>query len=412
MIILIQKIFFIIMFAELMIACFAGVLFGIFTGITPGIHINLVCVFLLGASHLLLQYFSPVILASFIVAMSITHTFLDILPSVFLGAPEEATALIVLPGHKLLLQGLGFDAVKLTIIGSFFGLLLTIALSPILMFLIKIIFRWIEGFIAFILIAVIIYMIIRDKRKISTIIVVVFSGILGVIVLSKLHMKEPLLPLLSGLFGMSIMISGLSESSKIPEQKRESIFLRFKSLFLPTLNGVFAGFMTGFLPGMGASQGAIIASQFDRKIDTNRFLITCGAIGTVNMVISLLALYVINKARNGSVVAVSKLLEINLREMLILFGVCLVAGGVASILSLKISRFFARIITRINYKLLTLCIIFFITIIVFCFSGLLGLVVLAVSTFIGYFTSRLNIGRNHLMASLMVPVILYYFNII
>jgi putative membrane protein len=35
-----------------------------------------------------------------------------------LGAPDESKALNVLPGHRMLMEGKGFEAVKLNVIGS------------------------------------------------------------------------------------------------------------------------------------------------------------------------------------------------------------------------------------------------------------------------------------------------------
>ena len=90
----------------------------------------LVCAF----SPLLLNYTSPLGLAVFIISMSITHTFLDSIPSIFLGAPDADMAMAILPGHQLLLEGRGFEAVKLTVIGSLLCLLLGILIVPVLVF--------------------------------------------------------------------------------------------------------------------------------------------------------------------------------------------------------------------------------------------------------------------------------------
>ena len=106
------------MFFQLLLSIFIGVGAGVITGLTPGIHINLVSALLVGFSGYLLGITSGVSLAVFIIAMGITHTFLDAIPSIFLGAPDEDMVMGVLPGHKLLLEGKGYEAVKLTVIGS------------------------------------------------------------------------------------------------------------------------------------------------------------------------------------------------------------------------------------------------------------------------------------------------------
>ena len=83
------------MLLEILAAILIGSSFGIVTGITPGVHINLVAALLLIISPILLQYFSPFILATVIIAMSIVHTFLDFIPGCFLGAPDESTAMAI-----------------------------------------------------------------------------------------------------------------------------------------------------------------------------------------------------------------------------------------------------------------------------------------------------------------------------
>ena len=97
-----------------------GVLLGTATGIIPGIHPNNVALILLSLlpalSHPLSVFLpaAPVLLASLLIAASITHTFLSFIPAAFVGAPEGDTALCVLPAHHLLLEGRAYEAVRLS----------------------------------------------------------------------------------------------------------------------------------------------------------------------------------------------------------------------------------------------------------------------------------------------------------
>ena len=111
------------------LALLSGILAGIFTGLVPGIHINLIAATILSLS--LQSKFQTTTILIFITAMAITHTFLDFIPSIFLGAPSEETALSVLPGHHFLLQGKANQAIKLTTIGSTIAIILTLILLPI-----------------------------------------------------------------------------------------------------------------------------------------------------------------------------------------------------------------------------------------------------------------------------------------
>src|SRR3989338_7134813 len=128
------------MLLEILLAILIGCLLGIITGLTPGVHINLVSVVILSLSPFLSQYVSLLTLSIVIIAMSVTHTFLDSLPSIFLGAPDSGMELSVLPGHKLLLEGRGYEAVILNTIGSLFAVILMVAFAQIGLQLIKIIY--------------------------------------------------------------------------------------------------------------------------------------------------------------------------------------------------------------------------------------------------------------------------------
>ena len=122
------------MFVEVLIAIFLGICAGCATGLIPGIHVNLISVLVLSLSAYLLGFTSPVILAVFIISLAITHSFLDSLPSIYLGAPDAGQELNVLPGHRLLHKGEGHNAIVYTLIGSLGCLVLGLILFPLLLF--------------------------------------------------------------------------------------------------------------------------------------------------------------------------------------------------------------------------------------------------------------------------------------
>ena len=155
------------MFIELIIAITAGTFAGIITGLIPGIHINLVSLILVSVSGYFLSFTNGLVLGVFIIAMSVTHTFLDPIPSVFLGAPDSATALAVLPGHRMLLEGRGYDAVKLTVIGSLLCLLLVTFVIPFLIPAVPAIYTFINPWIGWILSGVVFYMILSEQGRIK-----------------------------------------------------------------------------------------------------------------------------------------------------------------------------------------------------------------------------------------------------
>jgi len=342
--------------------------------------------------------------------MAITHTFLDAIPSIFLGAPDADQALNALPGHKLLLKGKGFEAVKLTVIGSLLCLLLAVILVPMMIPISTFIYPFLKDYIGYLLIAIVLFMILKDKKKLLNLVIFLMSGVLGIIVLNMPKLEDPLFPLLSGLFGTSMLVVSLFQKVSIPKQSfSETIAVEKKNIAKAVSAGTFAGSLTGFFPGLGPAQGAVLASQLTRNIGDHGFMILVGGINTVNFIFSLVTFYTIEKARNGAVIVVSKLLESYSILVLAIF-VCaaLLAGASATFLALKISKLFAKLISRINYTVVVCCVIGLIAMLVFYFSGPLGILVLLVSTAVGIIPGMTGTARNHQMGCLILPVILFF----
>jgi len=399
------------MLLELLLALIIGILFGIVTGLTPGVHINLISILLLSISPFLNQYFSLLSLASFIIGMSVTHTFIDSIPSIFLGAPDSSTALGVLPGHRLLLAGEGLKAVKLTIMGSLGALILSIIFFPTFCLIIKYFYPYLKTAMPYLLLTTIFFMILREKKKwLTALLIFLLSGTLGLLVLNNPVFKQPLFPMLSGLFGVSTLLISLKDENEIPEQKTISdLFIEKIVAIKAIVSAQLSGFITAMMPGLGSATAAIISLQFTRDLGDEGYLILQGGINTVNFLLSLSTLLIIQKARNGSVIAIQKLIEqISVQEILLLIFLALFAGGLASILALFIGKKFSVLITKVNYSLLIKLIIFFLLVLTIFLSGVLGLLVLITATAIGLFTINSGVARVHAMACILLPVTIYF----
>ena len=128
----------------------------------------------------------------------------------------------------------------------------------------------------------------------------------------------------------------------------------------------------------------------------------------MNFTLSLLTLLVLNKARNGAVITVQKLLEtITLTHILVFLCTALIAGGFAFILGVYISRGFSSLITKINYRALVIGIISFIFILTIVLCNPLGLLILLVSTALGMIPPEKGLPRIHSMGCLLLPIIVY-----
>ena len=96
------------MFIEIILFLILGIIAGAVAGLLPGIHINLIGAILVSISATILSSVNITSLVVFIVAMAITQSFVDFIPSILLGCPDTDTELSVLPGHELLKNGEGY----------------------------------------------------------------------------------------------------------------------------------------------------------------------------------------------------------------------------------------------------------------------------------------------------------------
>lgn len=397
------------MLFEIFIVLILGLIAGTITGLIPGLHVNLIALLLFASSALFLQFTTPLILIVFIVSMSITHTFVDFIPAIFLGAPNEDTALSVLPGHKMLLEGYGYGAVRLTAIGSFFGLLIALALVPFFLATASFFYPFLVKAMAFILIAIALFLILKENKKFWAFFIFALSGVLGFAALNFPWIKQPFFPLFSGLFGASLLAISAVKNVKLPKQIIKSVKAGKKETVKALGASIFSGSLVSFLPGVGAGQAAVISTAFG-KISQKGFLILVGAINTIVMALSFVALYVIQKPRTGTAVIIGKLIPdfFSLQNLFLLLAVALVAGSLALFLTLFLAKGFAKNIIKINYKWLCFGILGFLVIMTVVLSGWLALLVLAVGTAIGITTSIIGIRKIHMMGCLMLPVIIWY----
>jgi len=403
------------MLIELILALVVGVLIGTFTGLFPGIHINLVSAFLLSVSTFLLTITTPLSLVIFIASLSITHTFIDFIPSIYLGAPNEDSFLSVLPGHKLLLRGQGHKAVIITSLGCLSGILIFLILAPLFIITLPIIYPYIQRIMHIILILASLFLITREKgiyKKVLAFFVFILSGFLGIAVLNNPIIKEPLLPLLTGLFGASSLIISIKQKTIIPSQQIDNLKnLGFSKIsFLKTMfASIIASPLPSFLPGMGSSQAALIGTEIQGKSNEKEFLFLISSINVVVMAFSFITLYTINKTRTGSAAAISKLLPaLSFKDLLLILTAITITGILVFFLSIKISKLFAKYLHKMNYSKISTGILIILTGVSFLFSGWLGLLVLISSTSLGIFAILTEVKKIMLMGCLMMPTILFY----
>lgn len=389
------------MFIEILLFLIIGIFAGTITGLIPGIHINLISTSLIAISTTL--FIEPLYALTFITSMSITHTFIDFIPSIFLGCPDTDTELGVLPGHRMLKEKKGFEAVYLSNIGSITAIIITAIIIIPSIFLLKKFFPTIEKIIPFILISLSIFLIYKEKKKKNAIIVFLLTGFLGLSI-NQLTINQPLLPLLSGLFGASNIVLSIKNKTKIPEQIITKPKINLKK---PIISALLSAPLCSFLPGFGSGQAATLGSLI-KKNSEQQFIILLGIINTLVMTFSFISLYSINRTRTGTTLAIKNLFGIiETKHLILILFIITLTGIISFFLTNIIAKIFSTKLTKINYKTLSYSTLIILIIITLSISKITGIIILIISTLTGIYCIKLKVKRTNMMGCLIIPTIIW-----
>lgn len=427
----------------IVLATMVGAMLGTVSGLIPGIHVNTLALALLALEGSLSSLLGgvlrdiglgteslPLVICSVIVSAAVVHSFLDFIPSIFLGAPDSSDALSVLPGHRMLMSGRGLEAVHCSARGSLVGTLVAILLavpSQLLMGSPIGLYTALSPAIPFILSGVVVMLLISERhggrRAVAwAMAMILASGLLGYLVFNfSLPLRgmeglgqSLLFPLLTGLFGIPTLLLSLGNRSMPPQTE----MMGAKVPLLSSMRGVVAGSLVGWFPGITSTSGAVIASMFSREIRDSppSFITTVSAVGSSAAVFSLIALAVTGKGRTGAMLVVVEIMGDDLSLLgrlpsgsfaMLLLSV-LLAGFLGYILSLHAGRAFSRMVSVWDMGKVVKSIIVLVMALVLVFNGVQGLLLLTVATLLGLVPPRVGVGRVHLTGCLMVPVILFF----
>lgn len=435
--------------------CILGVIVGIATGLLPGLHVNNIALILLSLSSSIVALCSPLfshgiseqfillLISGFIISVSVSHTFHDVIPTTFIGAPEEDTALTVLPAHALLLEGRGYEAVALSALGSYSAIVICLLLVYPIRFVIGaplFLYSTLQEIMVWVLIAISLLMLATEKAKIEdfgksgrkpAIVGILFatfifflSGIFGLVILdfqlnSPIGLDAPVLfPALAGLFGVPTLLNSLMTKPVIPKQQIEKIKLCVKdkkSSIVSAATGSIAGILVSIIPGITSSTGTILAMNAREGSGNEQTIVTLSAVNTASAFSVILVLFIILRPRSGAALAVNELISVkewaslSLPINLIYLMMFLIFGGSLSyFLTLKIGKMFAKNFAKIPYSKLVTFTIAMITILVLLFTGVMGVLILISATSIGFLPIYWGVRRSHCMGLLLIPIIIHF----
>ncbi|MFH1774046.1 MAG: tripartite tricarboxylate transporter permease [Methanobacteriota archaeon] len=393
---------------EILAFAIIGMFFGVFTGMVPGIHVNTIVILIISALPFLLEHFSAYEIASLIISMSVVHSFVNFIPAILIGAPQEDNVLSVLPGHRLLLQGHGYEAIQLTVIGGLGAIILSIATLPAGVKLLPIFYSHVREVLPYLLACVLIYMIYSERERFLAALVIACSGILGFLILNYeiLPPKYALFPTLTGLFGMSTLLTSLAAQVKIPRQE-----IRSSEGYYPggVAIGTLGGMLTGLLPSIGSSQSALIIQNVFKTKDEKAFLVALGGVNTSDAIYALFALYLIGNPRSGASIAVEHIMtDFTLYDFLFMASIVLAAAFFATFATLTIAKISLRKVQEIDYAKFSKLVLLFLFALIFALTGVRGVLIAATATAIGFTAHLAGVKRSNCMAVLVIPTILYF----
>ncbi len=419
----------------LALALLGGIGIGTIAGLLPGVHVNNTSAILLGLSPAMAAAgVEPVYIAVAIVSSTVAQSFLDIIPAIFLGAPDDATALVVMPGHRMLLDGRGIEAVRLSAAGSGLAIVVSMVLILPLSFIFGSVYPLMWDNMALILIAISAFIILSDKSdslfpdpaertgKIVKGTVIYFAaGLLGVLSFAiepglspivSIAAPTVLLPLLSGLFGAPILFLSTLSEPDIPRQGHHDFSMPGRDIGQAALLGTVAGALVSWFPAVSAGVATSITGMFSqRDADSDRrYLISVSGVNTANAVFSLVALYVIGKPRSGAVAAAEELLGgyIDYGTFVLFLAVVCVSGVISYLIVLLVGAYAAEAFGKINYRKMNIGVLLFLGALCLLMTGFMGLAIFLIAASVGMAAHLLKAKKTCLMGVLLLPCILYF----
>jgi putative membrane protein len=404
----------------------AGALMGAFTGLVPGIHVNTLATMMLASYPSISSLVSgfaepeavPVLVSACIVSASVVHSYLDFVPSVFIGAPDPDEALTMLPGHRLLMEGRGMAAVRAAAVGSAVGSFSAVILAvPVQYIMLRGGAEAMEAVTLAVVIfvsAVVIFSADGLRGRLLAAALFAASGAMGLVcAMPELPSNgifgegTLLFPLLTGLFGIPPLLASASSGS-FPEQRdcpERSVSP------LPGIKGVITGCIAGWFPGITATAGAALSASVCREETPENFISLVASIGTVTSVFSLVTLSVTGSGRSGTSAVVKEIIGDGLEGfcsggfMLLLLSVCL-ASAMGYAMTIASGRLMSKLADGLEPRKINLAVLIIILSLVLLMTGTCGIAVLATATLLGLVPQSEGSGRIPLTGCLMVPVII------
>lgn len=450
---------------SVLISAILGSLIGFCAGLVPGLHMNNIASAFVARAAAVTALFgslpesggserSGLLVCCFLSAAMAAHMFSEAVPSTYVGIPSE-DVVSVLPAHRLAKAGMGNLAIQSSARGSIEGVIVAVVLlAPVCVLMSPPIdlYRSLKS-VMFVVIAIFCAVLllsegfptlrIRGGREgawskvVAGTAVFVLSGLIGVTLLmtdyfacrvpdfpwikaSFVPQSSLLLPMFAGFFGVPSLLLSL-DSKRVEPLAMRATFSEVFSLTARDMGiGVLGGLMVGWMPGMTSGSAATICSPRTSEHSRNddiagslRFIWLYSAISSSGAVFALGALFVISRARSGTMEAVKDFLGTRTfeghwtSEPSLLLSM-LLAIAFASFLSFVLLTRCEGLLFRCRHllcsKRLSLASLAFVVCLSVWLTGVRGALVMVACASLGLVPPLLGVRRIQLMGCLLVPV--------
>ncbi|PSQ60085.1 MAG: hypothetical protein BRD23_02980 [Halobacteriales archaeon SW_9_67_25] len=386
-----------------------GVALGTASGLTPGLHAN--------NFALLLAAFAPLLpgppryVGAAMLAAGVVHTFLDIVPALALGVPDPAMAATALPGHRLVLQGRGREALRLSALGSALAVAFAVPLALPVTAAMERAYPTIRAHLPLALGSVALALVVTERTtraRVGAALTLAASGLLGLATLDLpaagvLPSGGMLAPLFAGLFGAPVLVEALGGAG-VPPQADARIVPARRTVAGVALVGTIAGAVVGYLPGISSAIAATAALVVLPSRGPRAFVVATSGVNTANTIFALFALVALGTPRTGVLVALDDA-GVPLDLPVLLASVAL-AAGVAFVLVVVVGDRYLAAVGALDNTLLSLSVLALLALLVLALTGLLGVGVFAASAVVGLIPARFGARRANCMGVLLVPLAL------
>ena len=399
----------------LVAAVAGGIALGTVSGLIPGLHANNMALLLAGGADRLPG--PPSLVAATMLATGVVHTFLDAVPATALGVPDPAMAVTALPAHRLVAEGRGGEALRLSALGSVGAIVLAAPLALPVTRVVESVYPVLRAVLPYLLGATAVALVVTEpgrRRRIGGAVTAAASTALGAVVLD-FPVAGPLsgppagggnvlVPTFAGLFGAPVLLDALAGGG-VPPQRERAVSLAPRAIAGLAALGTLAGAAVGYLPGVSSAVAATLAlSAVPGRYGARGFVVATSGVNTANTAFATCALLALGTPRTGVLVAVERAGGVPaVGPAVVAVGLAAAAGFVLVVL---LGDAYLRAVRRVDHVRLSLSVLCLLVCVSYLLAGPVGVGILGASSLVGRLPVWFGARRVHLMSVLLGPIAL------